>query len=138
MSYLIDTNVISELTRAKPAAAVTAWFEEVADEALHLSVLTVGELRRGVERLPRGARKEKLRHWLEQDLAVWFGDRLLPIDSAVADLWGRMQAAADRTLPAIDSLLAATALRHQLRLVTRNIEDFEIEGLETVNPWSGR
>jgi predicted nucleic acid-binding protein len=136
VSYLIDTNVISELTRSKPAPAVAAWFEEVADEALHLSVLTVGELRRGIEKLPLGKRKEKLRNWLEHELPAWFGERLLPIDAAVADAWGRLQATVQRTLPAVDSLLAATALHHHLRLVTRNTEDFEVVGLETINPWS--
>lgn len=136
MSYLIDTNVISELSRPKPAAAVMAWFETVADDALHLSVLTLGELRRGVERLPMGKRREKLRYWLEHELPGWFGDRLLPVDAAVADTWGRLQATAERTLPAIDSLLAATALHHHLRLVTRNISDFEVDGIETVNPWA--
>lgn len=135
MSYLIDTNVVSELTRSGPAPSVAAWFEEVADEALHLSVLTLGELRRGVEKLPVSKRKEKLRYWLEHELPAWFGDRLLPVDAAVADAWGRLQATAERTLPAIDSLLAATALHHHLRLVTRNTADFEIKGLETVNPW---
>jgi predicted nucleic acid-binding protein len=137
VSYLVDTNVISELTRPKPARAVAAWFEEVTDEALHLSVLTLGELRRGVEKLPAGKRKEKLRYWLEQELPAWFGERLLPIDVAVADGWGRLQAGAIRTLPAIDSLLAATALHHHLRLVTRNTMDFDVPGLETINPWSG-
>lgn len=137
MSYLVDTNVISELTRPKPAPAVAAWFEEVADEALHLSVLTLGELRRGVEKLPAGKRKEKLRYWLEQELPAWFGTRLLQIDPAVADTWGRLQAGADRTLPAVDSLIAATALHHHLRLVTRNTMDFDVAGLETINPWSG-
>lgn len=137
MSYLIDTNVISELARPKPAQSVAAWFEEVADEALHLSVLTLGQLRRGVEKLPSGKRKEKLRYWLEQELPAWFGERLLPIDSGVADIWGRLQAGAQRTLPAVDSLLAATALHHQLRLVTRNSSDFEVAGLVTINPWSG-
>lgn len=136
MSYLVDTNVISELTRPKPAQSVAAWFEEVADEALHLSVLTLGELRRGVEKLPSGKRKEKLRYWLEQDLPTWFGTRLLPIDAGVADTWGRLQASAERTLPAVDSLLAATALHHHLRLVTRNTMDFEVPGLETINPWA--
>jgi len=137
VSYLIDTNVVSELTRPEPAPPVAAWFEEVADEALHLSVLTLGELRRGVEKLPASKRKEKLRYWLEHELPEWFGDRLLPVDAAVADAWGRLQATAERTLPAIDSLLAATALHHHLRLVTRNSADFEIKGLETVNPWIG-
>ncbi len=135
MSYLIDTNVVSELTRSEPAPAVVAWFEEVDDEALHLSVLTLGELRHGVEKLPASKRKEKLRHWLEHELPRWFGDRLLPVDAAVADTWGRLQANADRTLPAIDSLLAATALHRHLRLVTRNTADFVIKDLETVNPW---
>ncbi|MBV6424559.1 MAG: Toxin FitB [Steroidobacteraceae bacterium] len=136
MSYLVDTNVISELVRPKPAPAVVAWFEGVADEALHLSVLTLGELRRGVEKLPASKRKEKLRHWLEQELPAWFGARLLPVDAAVADAWGRLQANAERTLPAVDSLLAATALHHHLRLVTRNTADFDVPGLETINPWS--
>lgn len=136
MSYLVDTNVISELTRQKPARFVEAWFEEVADEALHLSVLTLGELRRGVERLPASKRKEKLRYWLEHELPAWFGERLLTIDAAVADTWGRLQATAERTLPAIDSLLAATAIHHHLRLVTRNTTDFDIDGLEVVNPWA--
>ncbi len=136
MSYLVDTNVISELTRPQPAAAVAAWFEEVADEALHLSVLTLGELRRGVEKRPAGKRKETLRYWLEQELPAWVGTRLLPIDAAVADTWGRLHAGAERTLPALDSLLAATALHHHLRLVTRNTMDFDVAGLETINPWS--
>ena len=136
MSYLLDTNVVSELTRPKPAAAVMAWFEEVADEALHLSVLTLGELRRGVERLPSSKRKERLRYWLEQELPAWFEERLLPVDTGVADTWGRLQARAERTLPAVDSLLAATALHHHLRLVTRNTIDFVVTGVETINPWS--
>lgn len=138
MSYLVDTNVLSELTRPNPAPSVTDWFEEVRDESLHLSVLTLGELRRGVEKLPPGKRREKLRYWLEHGLPAWFGERLLPIDAAVAEAWGRLQAASERTLPAVDSLLAATALHHHLRLVTRNTADFVVPGLETINPWSRR
>lgn len=136
MSYLVDTNVLSELARPEPAARVVEWFEDVPDEALHLSVLSVGELRSGVERLPAGKRKERLRAWLEQELPAWFGERLLPVDAGVADSWGRLQVQSKRTLPAIDSLLAATAMHHRLRLVTRNVRDFEIDGLEIVNPWS--
>lgn len=136
MSYLVDTNVLSELTRPKPAPSVVGWFEDVADETLHLSVLTLGELRRGVEKLPPGKRREKLRYWLEHELSAWFGERLLPIDAGVADTWGRLQTTSGRTLPAVDSLLAATALHHHLRLVTRNTVDFDVSGLETINPWS--
>ncbi|NJD32064.1 MAG: type II toxin-antitoxin system VapC family toxin [Gammaproteobacteria bacterium] len=137
MSYLLDTNVVSELSRARPAPAVTEWISRVPNEALFLSVLTLGELRKGVEALPRGARREALRLWLEQDLADWFGDRLLPVDAAVADRWGRLAAASGSPLAAIDSLLAATALQHDLRLVTRNVADFEFPALEVVNPWTG-
>lgn len=136
MSYLVDTNVVSELARPRPAPAVTRWFDAVADDALYLSVLSLGELRRGVELLPAGKRQEQLRHWLERELPAWFGERLLPVDAAVADTWGRLQARAERTLPAVDSLLAATALHHRLRLVTRNTRDFEGAGLDTLNPWS--
>ena len=136
MSYLIDTNVISELVRAKPEASVVEWFDGMPDSALYLSVLTLGELRKGVERLPDTSRREKLRSWLENDLLNWFGRNLLPIDAAVADRWGRMLAEADRPLPAEDSLLVATALQHDLRLVTRNGKDFQFPGLVVVNPWN--
>ena len=135
MSYLVDTNVLSELTRPRPTPAVSRWFDDVADEALYLSVLSLGEIRRGIEKLPAGKRKETLRAWLEHELPDWFGDRVLPIDAGVADQWGRLQREVLRTLPAIDGLLAATALHHHLRVVTRNVQDFAVPGLETVNPW---
>lgn len=137
MSYLLDTNVVSELARARPEPRVLQWLSSVADEALFLSVLTLGELRKGVESLPGGVRRERLRVWLEVELTAWFGDRLLAVDSAVADRWGRILESAKSTPAAIDSLLAATALRHDLRLVTRNVADFDFPGLEVLNPWSG-
>jgi len=136
VSYLIDTNVISELVRPKPESCVVEWFDATPDSALFLSVLTLGELRKGVEKLPNATRREKLRLWLENDLLAWFGDHLLPVDAAVADRWGRLLAEAARPLPAVDSLLAATALHHDLRIVTRNGKDFEFPGLVVVNPWN--
>lgn len=136
MSYLLDTNVISELVRTTPNEHVVAWFSDVPDEALHLSVLTLGEIRKGVERLRAGARREKLRVWLETELPGWFGDRMLAVDAGVADRWGRLLAEVGRPVPAVDGLLAATALHHELRLVTRNEADFDFPGLEVVNPWS--
>jgi len=139
VSYLIDTNVISELVRPKPDAAVLDWFSRTPDEALFLSVLSLGEIRKGVEKLtsPEEApRREKLRLWLEHDLRDWFGPRILPIGPDVADHWGRLLAQAGRPVPAIDSLLAATALHHDLRLVTRNTRDFDYAGLEVINPWA--
>jgi len=135
VSYLLDTNVICEVAKANPALAVLSWFEQVPDSTLYLSVLSLGEIRKGVERLPEGQKKERLRLWLEQELPEWFEDRLLVIDHAIAERWGTLLAQAARTLPAIDSLLAATALHHELRLVTRNQADFEIPGLTVINPW---
>lgn len=135
MSYLLDTNVISELVRSKPDKAVLAWFKNIPAEALHVSVLTLGEIRKGIERLPDSARREKLRLWLEHELAGWFGPRVLPVDIPVADRWGRLLAQMGRPVPSIDSLLAATALHYELRLVTRNQKDFGYPGLEIVNPW---
>lgn len=135
MSYLLDTNVISELVRPKPAKAVLAWFENISSDALHISVLTLGEIRKGVEHMPDGVRREKLRLWLEHDLTDWFGARILPVDTLVADRWGRLLALVGRPVPSIDSLLAATALHHELRLVTRNQKDFNYPGLEVINPW---
>lgn len=138
MSFLLDTNVVSEIARRRPERAVMAWFEATADAQLHLSVLTLGEIRKGVDGLPAGARRTKLTVWLEAELPAWFGNRLLPIDAAVADRWGRVLAASKRSLPAIDSLIAATALVHGLALVTRNTEDFDIPGLTVVDPWQRR
>ena len=135
MSYLIDTNAISELLRARPERRVTEWFDRAAPESLHISVLSLGELRKGVESLPAGARRERIGAWLEVELPAWFEDRVLPIDAGVADLWGRLLGRIGRPVAAVDSLIAATALKHRLRLVTRNVEDFRFSGLEVVDPW---
>ena len=135
MSYMLDTNVLSELVKAKPNPQVLAWFDNTPDEALHVSVLTLGELREGVERLPVGPRREKLRLWLETELPNWFGSRILPVTIEVADRWGRLTALAGRPLAAIDSLIAATALVHGLRVVTHNTRDFALPGIEQIDPW---
>ena len=112
------------------------WFEQAPDSALHLSVLSLGEIRSGVERLSAGRRRETLRLWLEQDLPLWFENRLLAVDTVVADRWGRLLAEVGRPVSAVDSLLAATALAHGLRVVTRNTADFDFPGVEIVNPWA--
>ena len=125
MSYLVDTNVLSELRRRDPDANVVRWMADRPATTLHLSVLTVGELRKGVEGMAEGARKRRLLDWLEIELPMFFAGRILPVDAAVADRWGRLLAQAGRPLPAIDSLLAATALAHGLTLITRNLRDFQ-------------
>ncbi len=136
MSYLIDTNVLSELRRRDPDVHVVRWMSERPSATLYLSVLTLGELRKGIEGLPEGERKRRLLDWLEVDLPAFFAGRILPVDAHVADRWGRLVAQAGRPLPAIDSLLAATALTHGLTLVTRNLRDFQYSGLGVVDPWS--
>ena len=132
--YLIDTNVISELRRREPEPRVVAWFEHRPAAKLYLSVLTLGEIRRGVE-LAAGERQEALRSWLEAELPAFFSGRLLPVDGAVAHRWGRLMAEIGRPLPAIDSLLAATALVHDLVLVTRNLTDVAELPVAVANPW---
>lgn len=136
MSYLVDTNAIFELARKQPNPGVVTWFEETPAEALHVSVLTLDELRKGVEKLQDAPRQERLRVWLEVELPRWFGPRILPADTEIAARWRRLLASARRPLPAIDSLHAATALQRDLRLVTRNVDDFSGLGVDVVNPWS--
>ncbi len=138
MSYLIDTCALSELRRKKPDANVVAWFEARSQQGLYLSVLTLGEIRKGVEALPNARRKDKILNWLEHELPLWFEDRILPVDAGVADEWGRLLARAGRSLPAIDSLIAATAIHNRLTIVTRNVSDFNYAGIDVFNPWTGK
>jgi predicted nucleic acid-binding protein len=135
MSYLLDTNVVSEVVRSKANQHVVDWFKTIPDEALFISVLTLGEIRKGIEMVGDLKRKEKLRLWLEMELPRWFGDRILDIDQDVAKRWGRLQSEMSKTIPAIDSLIAATALHHDLRLVTRNVKDFKYPSLQIICPW---
>ena len=135
MSYLIDTNVLSELRRKAPDARVVHWFSQRPAGTLYLSVLTLGELRKGIEAMPDPPRRLVLLDWLETELPAFFSGRILPIDAAVADRWGRMVAHAGRPLPAIDSLLAATALQHEMILVTRNLRDMQGLGVQARSPW---
>ncbi len=135
MSYLLDTNVVSETIRRAPHKTALAWLEQLPAESLFVSVLTLGEIRKGIEALADRKRREKLRLWLDHELPRWFEGRVLPVDLAVADRWGRLLAEVGRSVPTIDSLLAATALHHDLALVTRNARDFDYPGLEVINPF---
>ena len=136
MSYLLDTNVLLELRRKTPDAGVVEWFSRRPASTLYLSVLTLGELRKGIEGVAEAERRMALTDWLETDLPGFFAGRILPIDVQVADRWGRLVAAAGRPLPAIDSLLGATAAQHGLSMVTRNARDFADLGLDVINPWA--
>ena len=134
MNYLIDTCALSELVKPKPSPRVSAWFDAAAPDALFISALTVGEVRKGVQKLGIGRRRARIAAWLEMELPAWFEDRILPVDQGVADEWGRLMAR-HGNLPVIDGLIAATALRHRLALVTRNEADFNATGVELLNPW---
>ena len=136
--FLLDTNVVSELVKPKPDDRVRRWIEETNESILFLSVLTLGEIRNGVQRLRSGRRRGRLESWLQVDLPSRFQDRILPIDSAIAARWGRVSAIAaakGKPVPVIDGLLAATAIHHNLTLVTRNSSDVSGTGVPTLNPW---
>ena len=135
MSFLVDTCALSELVKPKPSSDVSDWFDAAAPEALFVSVLTLGEIRKGVEKLEGGRRRARIATWLETALPAWFEDRVLPVDAGVADEWGRLMARLPRPIPAIDSLIAATAIRHRLAIVTRNESDFAASGVDILNPW---
>jgi predicted nucleic acid-binding protein len=135
VSYLLDMNVLSEVRKASPEPAVAGWFGTVAGSELYLSVLVVGEIRQGVERL-RGrdpVQAAVFDRWLST-LQRDFEDRILPVTGDIAEAWGRLNAPAP--LPAVDSLLAATALVHGLTFVTRETQRLERTGVPLLNPWS--
>jgi len=139
VSYLLDTNVLSELRRRQPDAHVAAWFAKRPPSTLYLSVLTLGEIRKGVEAMADPTRRLALLDWLETELPAYFTGRVLNVDASVADRWGRLLSQAGRPLPAIDSLLAATAVQHGLILVTRNVRDVQgLPGLTVLNPWDAQ
>ena len=139
MRFLLDTCVISEVIRPAPSPAVVKWLDESEEEALYLSVLTMGELEKGIARLRDPRRRAKLTSWVRRDLCIRFESRILAIDLPVAERWGGLvgeSEAKGRPLPVIDSLLAATSLQHDLILVTRNTADFERCGTRCFNPWT--
>ena len=137
MNYLLDTCVLSELVRPRPAASVVKWLASIPAERLFLSVLTVGELKRGITKLPNSKKKTQLIVWFDT-LLTDYCDRILPVDLAVAEAWGTLQARAEargRKWAVIDGYIAATASSHKLMIVTRNEKDFEACYPELLNPW---
>lgn len=139
MSFLLDTNVVSEWTKPRPNAGLVGWLGQVDESDVFLSVVTFAELRRGIERLPAGVRRRRLDEWLRGELPLRFEARIVGVDGAIADEWGRLVArreARGRTIQAMDALIAATAQVHGLTLVTRNTADFEASVKSLLNPWS--
>lgn len=138
MTYLLDTNVVSEWTKPLPNPGLVEWLEDVDEDGVFLSVVTFAELRHGIERLAEGARRKKLDEWLRSELPLRFEGRIALVDGAVADECGRLVArheAGGRPIHAMDALIAATARVHGFTLVTRNVSDFQFSLKSLLNPW---
>jgi hypothetical protein len=139
MSFLLDTNVVSEWVKPSPNPGVVAWLAGVDEAQVFLSVVTLTELRYGIEHMPRGRRQKRLGTWLENELPARFEGRILAIDRAVADACGKLVArseAAGRRIEAMDAFIAATAEVHQLTLVTRNTSHLQRTVKALLNPWT--
>jgi toxin FitB len=138
MKFLLDTCVISEIIRSNPANKVIEWIKKEDENNFFISVLTFGELHKGIEKLVESKRKEELHNWVENDLKERFINRTINIDLQVAMLWGKIQGIAEKTgrpMPAVDSLIAATGISNHLTVVTRNTADMKESGVPLLNPW---
>jgi predicted nucleic acid-binding protein len=138
MKYLLDTCVISELIKKIPNKNVLRWLENQDEEDLYLSVLTFGEIQKGIEKAPDKIRKKKLQAWLEEDLRERFEGKIIPVDLNVAIKWGEIQGITEKegkTMPSIDGLIAISALAYGCIVVTRNTSDMENSTVDLVNPW---
>jgi len=139
VSFLLDTNVVSEWVKPLPNPGLATWLAEIDEDRVFISVVTLAEIRYGIERLDNGRRRKRLDEWLRDELPLRFEERILPIDGAVADAWGRVVAhreATGRHISSMDALIAATAEVHKCTLVTRNVSDFETSVKSIVNPWT--
>ena len=139
MNYLLDTCLISELAKPKANGKVVDWVLGENETSFYISVLTFGELHKGIEKLPESKKKKELRNWIESELKNRFQNRIIGIDMSVSILWGKIQCFTGKKgkpMPAIDSLIAATGLAYDLTVVTRNVADMEQSGVKLFNPWS--
>ena len=138
MKYLLDTCVVSELIKKSPNSNVTAWVTGTEESRLFLSVLTFGEIHKGIEKLPKSKKKEKLHNWVNFELRERFENRIINFDLQVAATWGKIQAFSEsvgKGMPTLDGQIAATGITHSLTVVTRNTSDMEISGAALLNPW---
>ncbi|MEQ9640284.1 MAG: type II toxin-antitoxin system VapC family toxin [Alphaproteobacteria bacterium] len=139
MSFLLDTNVVSEEIKPRPDPGVSQWLREADEDRVFVSAVTLAELRFGTARLPDSRRRRMIEDWLTHQVMQRFAGRLLAVDTAVADTWGEVVAASyatGRPISILDGFLAATAAVHDLTLVTRNISDFVATGVSLLNPWT--
>jgi predicted nucleic acid-binding protein len=138
VNYILDTHVISELVAPRPNPKVIAWIQSIDPNQVFLSVIAIGELKKGIDKLPDSGRKEILDQWLREDLLIRFENRLLSIDTETMLVWGKLVAQLETSrhpMSAIDSLISATAAQWQFTLMTRNIAHFDKTGILLLNPW---
>ncbi len=138
MKYLLDTCVISELIKKNPNKQVVKWISKTTETNLFISVLTIGELHKGIEKLPESEKKEKLHKWVNCDLKERFKNRIINFDLQVTTIWGKIQARSElagKTMPAIDGMIAATGIANYFIIVTRNTSDMKISGASLLDPW---
>jgi predicted nucleic acid-binding protein len=136
--FLLDTNIPSEMTRPDPRASVVQWLNDADDKQLYFSVVSLGEIVKGITVLAAGKRRIVLQQWLNETLRPWFEERILPVTESIAERWGTLAGDCQlrgRPLKMADGLIAATALEHNLTVVTRNARDFEELGVDILNPW---
>ncbi|OOO20091.1 type II toxin-antitoxin system VapC family toxin [Rhizobium sophoriradicis] len=138
MRLLLDTNVLSEVTKPNPDMRVLAWLDKLDEDRSFISIVSVAEIRRGVALMDNGRKRDALAEWLARDLPLRFERRIIPVDERVALAWGDLMGRAKRSgrgLSSMDGLIAATAVAHDLTLATRNTRDFEGFGIELIDPW---
>lgn len=138
MKALLDTCVISELVSKKPNTGVVEFVDSLDADDIYLSVLTIGEIIKGIEKIPDSPRKVQLRSWLRDDLLARFHGKIIPLGTDIIVEWGILTARLEtqgKPMPAIDSLIAATVLTDKMTLVTRNVKDFNASGVDVLNPW---
>jgi toxin FitB len=136
--FLLDTNIPSEMTRPSPQPSVSAWLDDADDDRLYFSVVSLGEVLKGVTLLTESRRRIQLQQWLDETLRPWFEGRVLPVDQPIAERWGALTGQCQlkgRPLKVVDGFIAATALEHDLTVVTRNVKDFAGLGVMIINPW---
>jgi len=140
VSFLLDTNVVSEWTKPHPNSGVVTWLAEADEDRVFISVVTLAELRYGIERVPKGVRRTRLDTWLSEQVPLRFEQRILGVDVDTANACGRVLArgrAGGRPVGTMDAFIAATAEQHALTLVTRNVSDFKMLGIRSIDPWNG-
>jgi predicted nucleic acid-binding protein len=136
--FLLDTNIPSEMTRPRPQPSVIGWLDDADDGQLYFSVVSLGEILKGVTLVSESKRRRQLQQWLDETLRPWFEGRILPVNQPIAERWGVLAGQCQmkgRALKVVDGLIAATALEHDLTVVTRNVKDFASLGVTVFNPW---